>query len=709
MATTLETLTRFTQPATIAMIGASTAAQKAGGRRWLSALKARTNARLYPVHPTETTMSGHAAYRSVSDIPVPIDLAVVMVPEQHVPAVIEECAQAKVGAVVVVSAGFSETGAAGREAETRLVRTLKSRHIRMLGSNSAGVYSASGGVNTLGWHVPAGRIGLITQSGNMALTFTRYARTKQAGFSSIFAVGNGADLTISELVDMLLADDQTHVILIYCEGFAPGDGRRLVDVLQAATLHKPVVLLKPGGSEAGKKAAQSHTGSLAGDDAVADAALRDAGIIRALETETAFDIALALATRKVLATPRIAVLSDGGGHATVVADCAGRNGLELATLSASTLARLERIMPVRSGITNPVDFAGLAESQPDSIERVMAVCLDDPNVDGVIFAGHFGGYYLMTDDAPTQAAISTIERQTAAAIGELSRKSAKPIIMHSEHAEAGLATLRPLYDSGIPLYAELESAAKSMAALHRAAPADNHSAAKDSAAIDVALAGRQTSAALVLLEHQSRKRLADAGVGMPEYWLANSARQAGDIMAARNTPVAMKLSSGLANHKSDIGGVLLDVATADQASAGFEKLQSISRRLGDPDAQVLMTPMISKGVECFIGAKIDPQFGPAIFFGAGGVLVEVMKDVVCRLAPLTASQAADLVRRSKAARLLAGYRGRSAANVDALAVLIKQVADFCAAAPDLVELDLNPVIVNAHGAHVADARMVVRR
>lgn len=706
--TIMQTLKCFLRPATIALIGASTSAQKAGGRRWLSTLGANTDARLYPIHPTETSMNGHRAYRGLGDIPEPVELAVVMVPGASVEKVVDECVKARVGAVVIVSAGFSETGAAGREAEARLVSALRSHQIRMLGSNSAGVYSAAGGVNTLGWQIPAGNIGLITQSGNMALTFTRYARTKKVGFSSIFAVGNGADLGISELVEMLLCDESTHTILIYCEGFSDGDGRRLVDVLEGAVSRKPVVLLKPGSSDAGRKAAQSHTGSLAGDDAVADAALRDVGIVRVLETEEAFDVALALASGKILKTPRIAVLSDGGGHATVVADCAGRCGLELAQFTPDTLSRLEQIMPVRSGIGNPVDFAGLAESEPGSVGDVMAVCLQDSNVDGLIFAGHFGGYHLMTAHAPTQASIGQIERETAIRIGALARESDKPVIVHSEYAEADLETLRPIQAAGVPLYASLESAAKSMAALKRVVlneqDSDMSSRTGSEMTQDEPQPGR------LLLEHQSRQRLREAGVAMPGHWLARTAAEAGAILVAEgNRPMAMKLSSGLATHKSDIGGVLLNIASVDQAVQAYGRLASIAHGLGEPDAQVLITPMIERGVECFIGAKVDPQFGPAVFFGTGGILVEVMKDVVCRLAPMTDRQAAALIGRSRAARLLAGYRGERAVDIDALVVLLRQVAEFCVAnQSDLIELDLNPVIVNAQGAHVADARMVVR-
>ena len=318
-------LRHFLYPRGIAVIGASAAAHKAGGRRWLSALAANGKAALYPISVSADALNGHKAYRSLRDVSNPVDLAVVMVPSAAVADAVADCAAVGAKAVVVVSAGFGETGEAGRALEVGFVATLRASGARMLGPNSAGVFSAGGGVNTLGWSVPKGYIGLITQSGNMALTFTHHARAKRAGLSCILALGNAADLKLSELVAMLLRDDNTRSILIYCEGFSEGDGRRLVEVLRGAERSKPIIILKPGRSEAGSKAAQSHTGSLAGDDEVADAVLRDAGIVRAAETEEAFDLALALGAGKRLDGRDIAVLSDGSSPtAPAATTCAWR-------------------------------------------------------------------------------------------------------------------------------------------------------------------------------------------------------------------------------------------------------------------------------------------------------------------------------------------------------------------------------------------------
>ncbi|UWU67972.1 acetate--CoA ligase family protein [Bradyrhizobium sp. NC92] len=692
----------FLRPRSIAMIGATSAVHKAGGRRWRSALAACGGQAIYPIHPSADQLDGIRAYRSLKDLPDGVDLAVVMVPSDFVGSAVSECAAANAKAVVVVSAGFGETGEEGRAAERQMVATLRDRGIRMLGPNSAGVFSAAGGVNTLGWEIPSGNIGLITQSGNIALSFTRYAHARQVGFSSILAVGNSADLTTSELIEVLLLDDQTKVILIYCEGFAPNDGRRLIDVLSRSDIRKPVVILKPGGSEEGRRAVQSHTGSLAGDDIIADSALRAAGVYRAQEIDEAFDVALALSIGKTLRSNAVAILSDGGGHATMVADTAGRLGLTLASFSPSTHEKLKALLPVRSGIGNPVDFAGVAESNPESIPGVLQACLEDPSVSGVIFAGHFGGYHLMAAGSELLSGVKSSESKAAEGIGQLASASSKPVLIHSDHADSHPNTLRPLHGAGVPVYGKLESTARGMAALvQRSTPSDLIEVqARAEIHEDVVHA--------VLLEDECRRVLSAAGIAVPPSWVVRNCEEARQVMVKAGVPTAMKLLSSRAIHKSDVGGVMLGIATDDEAAEAFTKLESIATQLGEPDPKALVTPMTGKGVECFIGAKIDPQFGPAIFFGAGGVLIEIMKDVNCRLAPMTAEESAEIVDASRISPLLSGFRGGEKVARQALVELIQRVSQFCwDRRDDLIEFDLNPVIVNAHGAHIVDARMVI--
>lgn len=697
---------RFLFPNSVAIIGATSAAYKSGGRRWLSLIEANSGARLYPINMSADGLNGYKAYRSLRDLPEPVDLAAIVVPSAHVARVVEDCTATGVGAVVMISAGFGETGPEGRAEEIQFAQRVRAGGGRMLGPNSAGVFGATGGVNLLGWAVPKGGIGLITQSGNMALTFTNYARVKRTGFASILAVGNGADLRLSEVVDMLLADDATRCLLIYCEGFAEGDGRRLVDLLRRAGGVKPVVMLKPGATEAGKQAALSHTGTLAGDAAIAEAALADVGVVIAEEAEEAFDLAHALAMGRRLAGRGIAVLSDGGGHATIVSDCAGRRGLTLAKFSPATAARLREILPMRAGIDNPVDFAGMAESDPGCVPLALAACLADPGVAGVVFAGHFGGYHLMTGHEPTQLKVAAEEVAAAHDMAVAVRASDKPFILHSEHAERGLATLEPIFRADVPVYGGLEAAAKAMAALAIGIAADAQTERHVEPAPSTGPHGR------VLLEPEARQRLVAAGIAVPAWHVATTVAEARAAFAALAglgaAKVVLKLISDRAVHKSDVGGVLLDIGSPDAAAKGLRHLMALARELGDDRATVLVTGMIDKGPECLVGARHDPQFGPVVLVGTGGILVELVGDVASRLAPFDSALAAELIGRTKVGRLLAGYRGAAAGDRQALGDLVAAVSRFAAGAPDLLELDLNPVIVNATGAHIADARIVVR-
>ena len=694
----------FLNPRSIAIIGATSQAHKAGGRRWLSSLAAKGDTRLYPINVSARELNGHKVYRSLRDLPERVDVAAILVPAPHVAEAVDDCAATGVPAVVMISAGFGETGAAGKAEEARFAARVRAGGGRMLGPNSAGLFSAAGGVNLLGWSVPAGGIGLVTQSGNMALTFSNFARTKHAGFAAMLALGNGADLKLSEAIEMLMADEATRSVLVYCEGFADGDGRRLTDVLSRFGRSKPVIMLKPGTSEAGRQAAFSHTGALAGDDAIAASALEAAGAVRAEQAEEAFDLALALAAGRRLQGRRIAVLSDGGGHATIVSDCAGQRGLKLARFSRETTQRLREILPARAGTDNPVDFAGVAESDPGSVPRVLNACLADPEIDGVIFAGHFGGYHLMTDHNPTREAVAAQELEAAQACVLALGASGKPFLLHSEHAERDLPTLEPFFAAGVPVYSGLESAARAMAGLATGLPLGGDAAG----APDRVSAG---SGARVLLEPEARTRLAAAGIAVPQWRVASTemeARAAFSALGGPGKPVVLKLVSKHAVHKSDVGGVLIGIGSADAAADGYRRLQTISRKLGDNAANVLVTSMLEAGTECLIGAKYDPQFGPVVLFGAGGVLAELVHDVASRLAPFQQEAALELIGRTRIGRLLSGYRGRPRGELTALAGLLAEVSRFAASADDVLELDVNPVIVTPAGANIADVRIVVR-
>jgi acetate---CoA ligase (ADP-forming) len=702
---TRHALDSFTNPASVAVIGASTVLHKAGGRRWRSLVEAGFPGALYPIHPTATEILGHQAYRSLRDVPAPPELAVVLVRPDLVPGALEECARLRVPAVVVITAGFGETGPEGKAVEQAMAQRLREAGGRMIGPNCAGLFSAAGRVNVLGWGVPAGPIAVISQSGNMALTFVQLAREKGIGMSKLITVGNAADLRIPEYLEYLQADPDTRVIVAYLEGFEPGEGRAVWELMRRLPNPKPVVVIKPGETDSGRRAALSHTGALAGAPRVVAAALRQCGVLRVTDTEEAWDAAMALALLPAPDPGAVVVISDGGGHATIVADTADKVGLAVPPLSAATRGALAAILPPRSGIENPVDFAGVAEEEPEVVPRVVDVALADPAIGGALIAGHFGGY--------VKIATEELGRRECAAAVELARvvaRRGKPVIVHTIYGAERLPALEPLRAAGVPIYRSLEASARAMGALWRHARARRANAEPrrsrpDTARVTALLAGARPGE--VLPEPECRELVAAYGIPVPRWRVVTSAEETAAAVEALVAPAALKLVARGVVHKSDVGGVLLGICGPRAARDGWARLMDAAERAAAIDARVLVTPMLAPGVETVVGVLRDRQFGPVVMFGLGGVLVEALDDVVFRVAPFGAGDAAAMIAEIRGHRLLDAVRGRPAVDRARLVDLLVRVSELAGDRAELAELDLNPVICTAGGAAIADARAVV--
>jgi acetate---CoA ligase (ADP-forming) len=691
-------------PTSVAVVGASTVLHKTGGRRWRSMVESGFDGPLYPIHPTASEVLGCRAYPSLRDVPGPVEMAVVLVRPDLVPGAIADCAAIGVRGIVVISAGFGETGEDGRRVERELVAVARASGARLVGPNCAGLFSGSGRVNAMGWDVPRGPIALISQSGNMALTFGQLAREKGQGFSKLVTVGNAADVRIPEYLDYLFADPDTSVIVAYLEGFGPLQGRALWELMRSHPSPKPVIVLKPGDTESGRRAALSHTGALAGEGRIVDAAFRQCGIIRAAESEDAWDAAIALASLPPLASRNVAVISDGGGHATIVCDTADRCGLAVPTLSAPTQGRLSEILPARSGIANPIDFAGQAEEEPEVVPRVADVCLSDPAIGAAIFAGHFGGYVKIATPE-----LGLREQAAARELAEVVRRHGKPFILHTIYARERLPALEILRAAGVPLYGSLEASAKAMAACWRAAATPRARVAArrsrpDRARVD-AILSRASSGSL--LEPDARELLAAYGIAVPPSRVTATAESAMEAAHALGGLLAMKLVAPELLHKSDAGGVLLDV-TPERAAEGYRALAARAAGHGIATARVLVTPMICGGLECVVGAFRDPQFGPVVMFGLGGVDVEAVADVAFRVAPIDGDEARAMTGEIRAHRVLGAARGRPARDVDAAVDVMVRVSELMADLDAIAELDVNPLFLLDRGAVPADARAIVR-
>jgi acyl-CoA synthetase (NDP forming) len=694
-------------PRSIAVIGASAAPEKAGGRRWKTLVEGGFEGPLYPVHPNAADILGRKAYKSVRDLPGPIDLAVIIVPPTDVPKTVADCLAQGARGLVVITAGFGEINEAGHVIEADLVRMAHKAGARLIGPNCAGVFSGPAKMNVVGWETKAGGIGLVSQSGNIALDFADFSRRSSVGFSRSITIGNAADVKAFELVDYCLRDPATQVVLAYLEGFGPMEGRRLCQMVKAAPVPKPVIILKPGRSEGGRRAALSHTGSLAGEDRLVEAAFRQYGILRAYEVEEAWQTAMSLVDRVPMRTNGVAVLTDGGGHATLFCDAAGLVGLATPGLSDESRKALAALLPDRCPISNPVDFAGVAEGEPHVVPKALDICLADPAIGAAVMVGHFGGY-----DRLGGHTITPLEVRAAEEMAAVFRRHGKPVQVHSVHADSNPPALKVLRDAGIAVHRAIEMPAKTLHHLLRATQdADARQAAGAPTGPVVKGPSPRIEEAVGsppwLQEPEARALLKAWQIAVPDWRVTTSAEACAAAATTFGCPVVLKLIAPGAMHKSEFGGVLLGIEGTEKAAAGYRTLMERGAAASLKDVRVIVTPMIRGSAELVVGAFRDGQFGPAIMVGLGGIFVELLADVSFRLAPVSESVAAEMLEELKGKALLHGYRGAPPIDTKAVAALLARLSEMMAACPEIAEVDLNPVILAGGAALIADARIVL--
>ena len=706
-------LSAFFRPRTIAFVGATEDEAKLGGRRYRSLVAGGFAGNIFAVHPRAPSVRGRPAFPSLRAIPGPVDLAVVVVPRDAVRPVIEDCAARNVPAVMVITAGFGEVDAEGRRLEDELAALVRRGGGRLLGPNCAGLYSGSSGINLGGAEVPPGPIALVSQSGNLLLDFNLRAEAAGLGFTRQATIGNAADLDAVDLIADCLDDSDTRVVLAYLEGMGEGRGRALVDTVRRHPARKPVVVLKPGRSEAGRRAALTHTGTLAGEDRIASAALRGAGILRADGIAEAWAMAEALCRCPALTGDGVALVSDGGGHATVLADCLGLAGFTLPAFPGATRDALARLLPSRAAIANPLDFAGVVESDPSVLPAALAVCLSASNVDAVVVAGHFGGYHRIGG-----AGLAPREIAAAEAVASVASGHGKPVVFQSIHADVPTASHTVLREAGIPVVRAPDDAVQMLSGLRDAARRPKPSASgRDASGFAPSAAFQRHAEGLLrshgpsgaLAEPEARSLLQAAGFEVPEWRVAANPDEAAD--AATDWPrAALKLITLGAVHRSERGYVLLDLAGAPAIREGAETLLARCPASERPAARLLVTPMLEPGLEIICGAIRDSQFGPTVMAGLGGTSVELLDDVVFHLAPLDREEARSLLSWLPASRVTGLPRPMPRPQeCEELVDYLVRLGALLATLPELEELELNPVIVTPARARIADARAVVRR
>ena len=712
-------LTPLFRPKSVALIGASSDTRKYGYWTAKSLIDNKFTGQLYLISRTAAEdVLGYKPYANISDVPDPVDLAIVGIAPNHILPVLQECADKGVKAVIVVATGFGETGPEGKTLEQQMLDIAAKSGMRIMGPNCMGLFSAPVNLNASIIDLDKGHMGLVLQSGNFGIDINFNAKSRDLGYSGWATIGNQIDLRFADFVEYLGQDEATRVVLMYMEGLrvsSVDDGRRFIEKARLTALKKPVAAIKIGRSEAGARAAASHTGSLAGSEKIFDAALNQAGVIRLNTPNELLDVGEAFSRCKTPKGNRIAILTDGGGHGVMATDTAEQFGLDAFVLSEATQNKLRAILKPHCPIRNPVDLAGTPEGDMWVFDRCAEVLLDDPEVDGLVIVGLYGGYCDLSEE------FRQLEMDVAKSLAQRAVTSDKPMVMHSIYQAQRPESLTYLMKHGFPVYASIDAAMRAMGALvgfntrqekireELAAapprlPEDRHAAVK--AIFDRVRAQHRIN----LVETEAREVLRAYGFDLPPHMLAASADEAASLFTRLGADkVVMKIVSPDILHKTDAGGVILHVDSGDTARKAYEQLVDNALKYnGCADIfGVMLTPMLPAGVECIIGSSYDSTFGPTVMFGLGGIFVEVLKDVSFRVAPVNAPEAERMIREIKGFPLLTGVRGKAGTDIPALVDAVSKLSHMVAELQDVAEVDLNPVFATENGIAVVDARIVL--
>jgi acetyltransferase len=680
-------LTPFFHPQGIAIIGASRDPTKLGYGLARNLVDSGFPGPIYFVNPRGDRLLGKPIFASVKMVPDPVDLAILMAPAPAVPAALQECGERGIAAVVLLSGGFREVGPAGAALEEECLRIAAQYHIRLVGPNCVGMIDTHLPLN--GTFLPPpppapGTIAFLSHSGAICSAINDWLRGQGLGLSYLVSLGNQADITETDLLEPIANDQNTAVICLYIESIR--DGARFIEQARLAGQKKPLLALKVGRFEAGRRAAASHTGALAGSEAAYHAAFRKAGVIRADATEEMFQWARALAWSPLPRGRRVAILTNAGGPGVTAADALEANGLSLAALSAETTAAMQNILPAAASLRNPVDM--LASASPDHYAQCLQILLADPTVDSV----------LVILPAPPMYSAGAVAKATIPVI----QSTTKPVVVAVMGDRLVQEAIEHFRAARVPEYRFPEMAASALAVLVQRAESLPKTCedALPRAMVDTARAQELLSgqpAGHFLPQPVVIGLLEAYGIPTAQTRLAVTEDEARQAANAVGCPVVLKIASPDIPHKSDVGGVLLNLLTPDAASAGF---RSMVERVGreHPQAKIdgcTVQRQIPTGQDVIAGVVQDPQFGPLVMFGSGGVEVEGLKDVAFALAPLTASESAYLLDSTWAGKKLNGFRhlprADRAAVLDALARIGQLAGDF----PQIAEIEINPLRVFA--------------
>lgn len=700
----------------VAIIGASKNKTKRGYQA-IKTLKADGyEGEIYPVNPKEDMILGLKCYQDITQIKEPVDLALITTPARTIPSILKKCGEKKVAGAVIIAGGFREMGDQGSLLEQEMVKTAHETGVRLIGPNTSGMINLKSNMNLVGiQNAPKGHIALLCQSGNMALTLiTEATIRKQEGFTYYVGVGNESDIKFHEYLEFFRNDPETKSILMYVEGMS--EGRKFLEEANKTSLEKPIVLLKSGRSATGKQSAGSHTGSLAGMSEVAKRAYERAGIIVIENSDELFPVAQTLSSQPPIKNNAVAILADGGGHATIAADLLTDYGIDIPELSDKTKEKLRAILPEAASVRNPVDVAGGTDSDPTVFADCVKIMMQDSNVGGLLVVGLFGGYGIRFEES-----LAIGEEAAAHRFGGMIKKRNKPIIVHSLYSTYESHALDLLRHYQIPVHDSLDISCKCVASLckygtyrksyHARRNFEFNWGAKAKPEGRSIIERARKQGRNVLLEHEAKQLIQMHGAPTAVGQIVSSEKEAWQAAETLKENVVLKIVSPDILHKSDAKGVMLNIRGEKAVKKAYRQIIK-NAEIYNKEADirgVLVAPMARPGLEIIIGTKEDEQFGPVIMYGLGGIMVEIMKDVTFWVLPVSPTSCKRMISETRSSVILDGVRGQKGYDKQALRKLLSMCSELVESYPQIREMDLNPVILYEKGLDVVDARIILKK
>ncbi|HET7205264.1 MAG TPA: bifunctional acetate--CoA ligase family protein/GNAT family N-acetyltransferase [Terriglobales bacterium] len=691
-------------PQTVAVVGATERPGSIGRAVLWSLVSSPFGGTVFPVSETRSSVLGIKAYRRIAEIPEPIDLAVVVTPAAAVPDVIGQCAGAGVRGAIVISAGFKEHGEAGKELERQIVERMKGSQLRLIGPNCLGVMNPLTGLNaTFAPHIArGGNVGFISQSGALCTAILDWAAREMVGFSTFVSVGSMLDVGWGDLIDYLGNDPRTQSIVIYME--TVGDARSFLSAAREVSLTKPIIVIKAGRTEAAASAAASHTGSMTGSDEVLDAAFRRCGVLRVSSIADLFYMAEVLAKQPRPKGPRLAIVTNAGGPGVLAADALIANGGALAELSPKSMDELNQLLPPHWSHNNPIDMLG--DAHPERYAKVLEIAASDPNIDG-----------LLAITCPQGMAEPT---QTAERLKNYATSTGKPVLaswMGGAEVAAGVDILNR---AGIPTFPFPDTAARifdymwlysyNLRGLYETPVLRSREEGLDRAAAEAIVDRARHAGRMILTETESKEVLSAYGISTVPTVVAQGEEEAVRCAQEIGFPVVLKLFSETITHKTDVGGVQLNLTDAAAVRRAYRMIEaSVRQKISAGDfLGVTVQPMVKlDGYELILGSSVDPQFGPVILFGTGGQLVEVFQDRALALPPLNTTLARRMMEHTKVYQALQGVRGRAPVDMEALEEVLVRFSQLVVEQSWIKEIDINPLLASAERILALDARIVL--